>query len=119
MEPVGPNEMCKEGVSDLMKNLLPERYLYKLISHHVNEYTENTISCDLEFKLSHPYYFQQKPYELVSIKTSFPTPCLLLLVVLFYNRIKTFPLIYSINKLIVKTQRNSTQLNSKATSVGV
>ena len=47
MEPVGPNEMCKEGVSDLMKNLLPERYL--LISHHVNEYTENTILCDLEF----------------------------------------------------------------------
>ena len=47
MQPVGPNEMCEEGVSDLMKNLLPERYL--LISHHVNEYTENTISCDLEF----------------------------------------------------------------------
>ena len=74
MEPLVQNEMCKEGVSDLMKNLLPERYLYKLISHHVNEYTENTISCDLEFKLSNPYYFQPKPYELVSIKTSFPTP---------------------------------------------
>ena len=52
MEPVGPNKMCEEGVSDLMKNLLPERYLYKLISHHVNEYTENTISCDLEFFLN-------------------------------------------------------------------
>ena len=46
MEPVGPNEMCEEGVSDLMKNLLPERYLYKLISYHVNEYTENTISMN-------------------------------------------------------------------------
>ena len=52
MEPVGPNEMCEEGVSDLMKNLLPERYLYKLIFHHVNEYTENTISCDLEFRVN-------------------------------------------------------------------
>ena len=41
MEPMGPNEMCEEGVSDLMKNLLPERYLYNLISHH--EYKENTI----------------------------------------------------------------------------
>ena len=52
MESVNTGEMCEEGLEDLVKNLLPDNYKYKVLSHNVTEYSEKTISCDIEFRVN-------------------------------------------------------------------
>ena len=52
MEPDKRSEMCEEGLEDLVKNLLPDNYKYKVLSHNVTEYSDKEISCDLEFRVN-------------------------------------------------------------------
>ena len=52
MERNKKSEMCEEGLEDLVKNLLPDNYKYKVVSHNMTEYSEKDISCDLEFRVN-------------------------------------------------------------------
>ena len=52
MDPDKQSGMCEEGLEDLVKNLLPDNYKYKVLSHNVTEYSEKNISCVIEFRVN-------------------------------------------------------------------